>query len=232
MQFRGSSLPLVQLADAAGVQPVTLEGDLAVVVTAVAGHDVGILGMMPVSVVESQAKVDTQTHRQQGICGSAIIAGKTVLMLDIFEVIDAVHPEWRAKKDSDKTKTAEEKSAVVLLAEDSDFFRGQVAKYIEEAGFEVIAGKDGYDAWELLETNAGRVRVVVTDIEMPRMNGLDLCRKIRNDTRFVNLPVIALTSLAGEEDAARGKDAGIDDYQIKMDRDRLIEGLNRALSRN
>jgi two-component system chemotaxis sensor kinase CheA len=69
----------------------------------------------------------------------------------------------------------------------------------------------------------------VTDIEMPRLDGLGLARRIRADGRTVGLPIIALTSLAGEEDMARGKSAGIDDYQTKLDRDQLLERL-RAYS--
>jgi len=66
---------------------------------------------------------------------------------------------------------------------------------------------------------------VVTDIEMPRLDGLGLTRRIRADKRTALLPVIALTSLAGDEDIARGDAAGIDDYQTKLDRDRLLERL-------
>jgi two-component system chemotaxis sensor kinase CheA len=230
MQYRGSSLPLMQLADVATVNQVPLEGELAVVVVTVAGHDIGLLGRMPVSVIESDAAVDTQTHRQKGISGSAIIADATVLMVDIFEMVDAVHPEWSVQTQQAAQKSCDE-CTTVLLAEDSDFFRSQVSRYIEEAGFAVLAARDGLEAWQLLQDNAAKVRIVVTDIDLPRMNGLELSRQIRADNRFVKLPVIALTSLAGEEDETKGREAGIDDYQVKLDRDRLLEGLKAAMAR-
>jgi two-component system chemotaxis sensor kinase CheA len=66
---------------------------------------------------------------------------------------------------------------------------------------------------------------VVTDIEMPRLDGLGLAKRIRADERTAGLPMIALTSLASEDDVARGKAAGIDDYQTKLDRDQLLERL-------
>jgi len=72
----------------------------------------------------------------------------------------------------------------------------------------------------------------VTDIEMPRLDGLGLARRIRADRRTVQLPIVALTSLAGDEDIARGKAAGIDDYQTKLDRDRLLEGLREYLNQS
>ena len=69
--------------------------------------------------------------------------------------------------------------------------------------------------------------MVVTDIEMPRLTGLELARRIRADARTAKLPVIAVTSLASEEDMAKGKAVGIDDYQIKLDRDKLLDRVRQ-----
>jgi len=65
---------------------------------------------------------------------------------------------------------------------------------------------------------------------MPRLDGLSLTRRIRADARFARLPVIALSSLAGEEEIARGVDAGVTEYQVKLDRDRLLESVDRLAS--
>ena len=108
----------------------------------------------------------------------------------------------------------------MLLAEDSDFFRSQVKRYLCDDGYTVLDAADGELAWQLLQANAGKVDAVVTDIEMPNLTGLGLTQRIRADGRFARLPVIGLTSLAGEDDIAKGKAAGIDDYQVKLDRDR------------
>jgi two-component system, chemotaxis family, sensor kinase CheA len=61
------------------------------------------------------------------------------------------------------------------------------------------------------------------------MNGLELCQKIRQQKNTASLPVIALTSLAGDEDQARGFSAGITDYQVKLDRDKLLEGIRKLI---
>jgi two-component system chemotaxis sensor kinase CheA len=226
MQYRGSSLPLVQLSDVAAVDPIPLDQEIAVVVTTVADHTVGLLGIMPVSVLESDAIIDTTTHRQTGIAGSSIVDGKTVLIVNIFEIIDTLHPEWSVVKESAVSKN----KGVILIAEDSDFFRAQIERYIQEEGYEVIAYTDGLEAWKYLDSKKQNVLMVVTDVEMPNMNGLELCKKIRNDSRYESIPVIALTSLASEDDEARGKDAGVTEYQVKLDRDRLIDSINTILS--
>jgi two-component system chemotaxis sensor kinase CheA len=118
---------------------------------------------------------------------------------------------------------------MLLLAEDSEFFRRQVQKYLEGDGFKVVSGEDGESAWQQLLAHASEIQGVVTDIEMPRLNGFELLQRIRSDSRFAGLPVLALTTLAGEDDIARGKAAGFDAYQIKLDREGLLESLHRLL---
>lgn len=73
------------------------------------------------------------------------------------------------------------------------------------------------------------VTLVVTDIEMPNLDGYELSEKIRKDKRFGELPIIALTTMAGEEDVARGEAVGIDDYQIKLDREKLMRSVHNYL---
>jgi len=117
----------------------------------------------------------------------------------------------------------------VLVAEDSDFFRGQIIRLIEAVGYRVLAAADGEAAWEILDRHPGRISVVATDVEMPRLDGLGLTRRIRGDARFHSLPVIALSSLAGEEEIARGIECGVSEYQVKFDREQLLESIRRAI---
>jgi two-component system chemotaxis sensor kinase CheA len=140
--------------------------------------------------------------------------------------VEAVFPEYAAHFQSNVTDA---RQRAVLLAEDSDYFRAQVKRYLESDGYQVIDAPDGEAAWEMLMENAEAVDAVVTDIEMPRLSGLGLTQRIRADGRFANLPIVGLTSLASEDDIARGKAAGISDYQIKLDRDRLLEALHGYL---
>jgi two-component system chemotaxis sensor kinase CheA len=67
---------------------------------------------------------------------------------------------------------------------------------------------------------------------MPRLNGLELARSIHADPRFADLPIIALTSLAGEDDIARGQAAGVNDYQIKMDKEKLLMSVRKYVARS
>jgi two-component system chemotaxis sensor kinase CheA len=230
MQYRGGSLPLVTLSDTAKVKDIGDAKELAVMISNIRGHEVGLLGAMPVDVIETNAVIDQVTHRQIGIAGSTIIRNRTAMVADLFELVDATWPEWAKQRSEDKPKPAEGEGPVVLFAEDSDFFRTQVVRFLKEDGYTVLAAPDGEAAWELLLQNIDRVRIVVTDIEMPRLDGLGLARRVRADARTAGLPIIAVTSLASDEDLAKGHAAGINEYQTKLDRDNLLAGLQRLIS--
>lgn len=227
MKYRGRTMPIFTLKDVADVGPLPDLKELIAIVFEIADKEVGLLVTSPVDAVETKVLVDHTTLRQKGIMGSTIINEMTTLIIDIFELVETMHPEWFAERPKvaaqDKTKLG------VLLAEDSDFFRTQVKKFIEEEGYRVFAAEDGQKAWELLQQNAEKISLVVTDIEMPNMDGYGLTKALKADQRFSHLPVIALTSLAGDEDIAKGKAAGIDDYQIKLDREKLLKGMYNFL---
>ncbi len=231
MQYRGAALPLVTLADAAAVKSIGDASDLAVIVSRVRGREVGLLGAMPVDVIDTEARIDVSTHRQRGVAGSVILNERTALVADLMELVGATSPDWFPAC-PESTRVALEpaqdgagRSGTILLAEDSDFFRSQVKRFLEEDGRLVLEASDGESAWQLLLEHLGEIETVVTDVEMPRLSGLELARRIRADSRTSGIHVIGLSSLASEEDYERGRAAGFDDYQVKLDRDQLIAAV-------
>jgi two-component system chemotaxis sensor kinase CheA len=176
--------------------------------------------------------IDTATLRQPGIGGSAVFKDRTILLLDIFELADAVRPEGEQSASKVTFQDTQGKIPTVLVADDSEFFRGQIQRLVEAVGCRVLAAEDGQAAWEILNRHPGEVDLVATDVEMPRMDGLSLTRQIRADERFARLPVIALSSLAGEDEIARGLAAGVDEYQIKLNKDELMASIRKAVGRN
>jgi two-component system, chemotaxis family, sensor kinase CheA len=227
LKRRGASMPLFKLEELAHVKPLPEDADRVVIVFHLADREVGLLATLPVDAVETAVQVDTSTLKQKAVFGTAIIHDRTTMLVDIHDLVESLYPEWfigRAKP-ADHGKGP----ASVLLAEDSDFFRNMVQKYLEEEGYRVLAAADGMEAWELLQKNSEEIRIVVTDIEMPRMDGLSLTRQLRADRRFEKLPVIAVTSLADDESVARGTAAGVSRYQIKLDKDHLLRCIAELL---
>ena len=228
MQYRGGSLPLVSIDEVAMVQPLADRDDLLVIVFNLAGKDIGLLAIGPIDAIEVAADVDDMTLKQTGIMGSSIINGHTTMLVDIFEIVQTINPEWFADHALSETIEVEEGEVpTILIVEDSNFFRNQVRNYMEDAGFNVLEGEDGVEALEVLEEHVDEITMVVTDIEMPNMDGFQLTERIRQNARFSHLPVIALTTLAGDEDVAKGKAVGIDEYHIKLDKERLMECVHR-----
>lgn len=227
MQYRGGSLPLFSIDQVANVKPLAQSDECLVIVFILNGKEIGLLAIGPVDAVDVSVEVDDRTLRQTGIMGSTIINDRTTQLIDIYGLVEAVSPGWfDAPKATDEWAGT---APTILFAEDSAFFRNQVKGFMEEDGYTVIEAEDGVVAWSLMEEHAPDIAAVVTDIEMPNMDGFKLTEKIRADERFSKLPVIALTTLAGEGDVARGKAVGIDDYQIKLDREKLMNSVSHHL---
>ncbi len=227
VRYRGTSLPLVTLHDVAAVDPMEPAQERGVIVFEVNRRDVGLLVALPVDAVDVAAMVDRETHRQRGILGSMQVKNETTLIVDLMDLVETIYPEWTADRRVGLTDGGS--AGTVVLAEDSDFLRGHVRKYIESGGYTVLLAEDGQAGWELLEEHAGKVDLLVTDIEMPRLSGLQLTRRLRGDDRFRKLPVVALSSLAGEDDMLRGVAAGVTEYLVKLDGEKLLETIRRLL---
>jgi len=189
---------------------------------------VGLLVHEVVDIREVDAQFDAVLFRQPGVMGSVIMAGRVTRLLDVFELTETAHPEW--VECAGKAAPVDGPRHTILLAEDSDFFRKQLATFLERAGHRVIACVDGLAAWNVLRQPPCPIDLVVTDVEMPNLNGFELARRIRGDAELARLPIIAVTSLASDEDRARGLEAGIGQYHVKLDREQLIVTVNKILT--
>ena len=199
-----------------------------VIVFRAAGREVGLLVAELDDIRQLALDIDATTFRERGISGGFVLNETTMRLVDTIELAEVAHPEWFEKATA-PTVHEDESAPVILLAEDSAFFRQQLTKFFEEKGFEVVGCEDGQEAWDYLTEEEHDVRLVITDIEMPNMNGFELCRNIKQHESLGTLPVIALTSLTSEADQKRGKECGFEDYQIKLDREQIMKVVDRLL---
>ncbi|MCK5520437.1 MAG: response regulator, partial [Candidatus Marinimicrobia bacterium] len=100
---------------------------------------------------------------------------------------------------------------------------------IEDAGYPTVTAMDGLEGLDALHANSDKVKVILTDIEMPNMDGLEMSKKIRTDSVYDELPIIACTSVAGEMAEKRGFESGLDEYLIKLDREQVIEKVRHYM---
>ena len=231
LQYRGASLPLLRLDDCIRSRPAPATDKPYVIVFIVRNREVGLIVPALLDIRDITTDVDTVTFREPGVIGSVEVDGKALRLLDTYKLAQIAHPKWFEESDWAAAPTpllrgtGGDTPLTILVAEDSDFFRSQVVGYLEEVGFNVVACEDGLVAWDTLQKMGEQVDAVVTDIEMPNLDGRELTRRIKGSAQLAHLPVIALTSLASEKDARLSMEAGIDDYQIKLDREHLTASL-------
>lgn len=230
IRYRDGILPVFALEEVANVARIAECTSLVVIIFEIGGREFGLLAVPPLGVVEEHLAIDDRTLRQPGIAGSAIIHQRTTMIVDIVEFIRTISPAWFSPEQALPAPKPGGKG-IILLVEDSTFFRTQVRRFIEEEGYVVLEAEDGRAAWDLLTADPERVAMVVTDIEMPGMDGFALISRMKGDARLAGLPVIVLTTLADEADVERGRELGVTAYHIKLDRENLVRDITNIFTK-
>jgi two-component system chemotaxis sensor kinase CheA len=173
----------------------------------------GLLVSEVIDIDGTTGDVNTAAHREDGVLGTAIVREHLTLFPDLYRLIEMADP-------NEKPTQLDGRKLRVLLAEDTSFFRQLVRGYLESGGFEVMAAENGLQALEVF--NEQEFDLIVSDLEMPVMNGWDFMAKVRSGMRNPRIPALALSSLATDESINAATKAGYDRYEIKMDRGRFL----------
>lgn len=172
----------------------------------------------------------TQLARVRNVAGATVLdAGQVVPILNASDVIKSATRLSDGPVVGIAAETTARGNLSLLVADDSITSRTLLKNVLEGAGYRVQTAVDGLEAWALLKTEA--FDLVVTDVEMPRLNGFELTVRIRADEQLRDLPVVLVTALASAEDRARGVDAGANAYIIKssFDQSNLLEVVRRLI---
>jgi two-component system chemotaxis response regulator CheV len=244
VSLRGSLVPVVDLARYAGVDTETPRDIM--IVTEYAGHTQGFL----VENVDTILRLDWSQMRvppdmlmaEMGGLVTAVTEladGRLVMMMDVEKVLSDT-----TKYDDDlvfrSIKPLDKPELTVFFADDSIVARKQITRTLEAMGVKYVSAINGREAWVELEKMAnyaqaaGRkasdmISLVLTDVEMPEMDGYILTKKIKSDPRFAGVPVIMHSSLSGMSNQQLGKSVGVDEYVAKFEAQRLSEVLTRRL---
>ena len=119
----------------------------------------------------------------------------------------------------------------VLVVDDDEMFRDLVTEILSQGGYRVVRAQDGLAAWNLLQKGEEKVEMAVLDLNMPNMDGLELTRKIRDDARYKDLPILLLTVRAMVEDQVSGYERGADDYLTKPFDSKMLLARVKVLER-
>ena len=246
VSLRGALVPVVDLARYIGMG-VDTPRDI-MIVTEYNGHTQGFL----VEAVDTILRLDWSQMRVPPEMLTANMGGlvtavtelaekKLVMMLDVEKVLSETTRYDDALVFKDIPKVADGQGHVVYFADDSSVARRQIQQTLEAMGVRYVASVNGRQAWDELKKVAAHadatgkkvrdlVSLVLTDVEMPEMDGYILTRQIKSDRRFAGIPVLMHSSLSGMSNQQLGLSVGVDEYVPKFEPQRLSQILSRLLN--
>jgi two-component system chemotaxis sensor kinase CheA len=182
----------------------------------------GILASNLIDTEQLVVELNTDSHTEDGLLGTAIVRGRMTLFLDIFRLSDKLDP---ARLEDRRPHALPQVKRRVLLVDDTQFFREVVKGYLEAEGYEVETAVDGADGLKRLD--AAEFDLVVSDIEMPVLDGWGFARAVRR--RGSDVPLLALTTLSTDADRDKALACGFDRYEVKLDRERFLAAVAELL---
>lgn len=171
-----------------------------------------------------------QLSRIRNIIGAALLGtGKVVPILNVSDLLKSAKFNDISRSPVAQADEVQAKKKSVLIAEDTITARMLLKNILMAAGYDVKTAVDGADALRALRNE--EFDLVVSDVEMPRLNGFDLTTRIRADKKLAELPVVLVTSLDSREDRERGIDVGANAYIVKssFDQSNLLEVIRRLI---
>ncbi len=223
VQYRGQLMPLVGMD---GVQELSGDGRQPVLVFSDGGRSMGLVVDQIIDIVEEQLTVEL-TGDRSGYLGSAVIDGKATDIIDAGYFLNVAFKDWFG--DHDGQPFGEASSNRVLLVDDSPFFRNLLAPLLSVAGYNVSTAAGPAEALKLCEAGES-FDVIVSDIEMPGMDGFAFARAVRENSKWRDMPLVALSSHTSQQDMERGRAVGFNDYVAKNDRNALLTALQETLT--
>lgn len=244
VSLRGALVPVVDLADFIGIGADSPRDIM--IVTEYNGHTQGFL----VEAVDTILRLDWAQMRVPPEMLTANLGGlvtavtelegnKLVMMLDVERVLAETSKYDDGMIFSAITPVNRE-DLTVLFADDSSVARGQIERTLQAMNVKYIGAVNGRAAWDELQKIAGYaassgrqvkdiIQLVLTDVEMPEMDGYILTKTIKSDARFAGVPVLMHSSLSSMSNMQLGKAVGVDEYVPKFEPQRLAETLTRLL---
>lgn len=220
-QYRGRLMPLIAIDGGIDQSRPTQP----LLVFAEGERTMGLMVDEIIDVVEDTLDIELAGARP-GLLGTAVIGGQATDVLDTGYWLMQASEDWFRGVPRQSTGMQQKH---VLMVDDSDFFRQLMVPALGAAGFRVTAAGSAAEALRLREAGI-RFDAIISDIEMPDMDGLGFARAVRAGGPWKQLPLIALTGHTGSQQAEAGRDAGFTDYVAKFERETLIASLRHSLT--
>jgi two-component system chemotaxis sensor kinase CheA len=215
VQYRDQLMPLIRVNTETGLKK---EGTQPILVFSDHGRSMGLVVDEIVDIVEDRLDIEVASDRP-GVLGYAVVKGNTTEIVDVGHFLPQAFEDWFRRRDASARK-----ARTVLLVDDSAFFRELLAPLIKAAGYQVVAVASAADALTALKSGT-HFDLVVTDVEMPEMDGFALAEAMRSMPDAATTPIIALAAMVSAETIERGRAVGFHDFVAKFDRTGLIAAI-------
>ncbi|MBR6536828.1 MAG: chemotaxis protein CheV [Lachnospiraceae bacterium] len=201
-------------------------------------HVHNVVGISRVSWSDISKPDATLSGNGTGVATGIIkLDGKLIIILDFEKIISDISPETGLKvSEIDQLGPRERNTAPILIAEDSALLGKLISESLSKAGYtNLTMTTNGQEAWDRLNQykNEGvldqRVRLIITDIEMPQMDGHRLTKLVKDSTAFAHIPVMIFSSLVNDEMRKKGEALGADAQLSKPEIGHLVEAIDRIL---
>jgi len=221
IQYRGDLMRLTTLHD----MDVPEKGTCEVVVFSYDNKTVGLVVEHILDIVEAPLQVKLGSV-DDAYLGSMVISGKTTDVVDVGYLLrgmisDAALNDLRDQNASDECH--------VMLVEDSIFFRKLTVPFLTSLGYRVSAYPSAPEALEVIVQGKIPFDIIVTDIEMPEMDGFQFAERVRSLRHFDHVPIIAFTSTINEQFITRSKSVGMNDFILKTNREALVQSMSHRM---
>jgi len=219
LRYEGRPVGLVGAAQLLGGPPAALDQDeLSIVVLNSGGNTYGLVVDRFLDERELVVQLlDSRFGKVQDIAAGALMKdGSPVLIVDVADLlrsVDKLASGGELGRLQRASSVVAKKRKRVLVVDDSLTVRELERKLLDQHGYEVESAVDGMDGWNAVRT--GHFHLVVTDVDMPRMDGIELVKLIRKDPHLKSLPVMIVSYKDREDDHRRGLEAGADYYLTK-----------------
>ncbi|MBI1175073.1 MAG: response regulator [Sideroxydans sp.] len=245
VSLRGALVPVIDLAKYTGIE-VESKPEI-MIVTEYNGHTQGFL----VEAVDTILRLDWSSMKvppemlnaQMGGLVTAVTEladGRLVMMMDVEKVLAETGHVGMDDMAFKAVQPLGVSNRTIFYADDSSIARNQIQRTLDAMQVKGIAAVNGRQAWQELQKMADyadaahipmkdMVQLILTDVEMPEMDGYMLTRKIKEDRRFAEIPVLMHSSLSSSSNQQLGKAVGVDEYVSKFEAQKLAQTLKRLL---
>lgn len=228
IQYRDQLMALVAFDETVSLAPGHKKPTL------VFSDETSTMGLVVNEIVDiTEEIVNVQiSSSNSGLIGSAIIQGHATDVIDIGYYLHSTNKDWFKRHGDEAFGEASTSGRRILLVDDSPFFRNMLTPLLKVAGYDVTTLESPLHALKMRE-DGQEFDLIVSDIEMPQMNGFEFAQKVREESStWKNTPMVALTSHATPQDVSHGMDVGFSRYIAKFDRDTLLRTLTETLVAN